>query len=75
MEANGTLDIPQIATALRAKHGAKAPGYQRIWRAATEGRFPTRKVGNRWRVREEDMPLVEAAFGLAGDVPPAAIAA
>ena len=60
----GDIQFTTLAKRLREEHGAKAPSYQALWRAAAEGRIPAHKVTNRWYVHEEDMPLVEAEFGL-----------
>ena len=40
--------------------------YQRLWRAATEGRIPTTRRGTHWLVDRADLPAVAEAFASKG---------
>ena len=56
---------PELIAGGYVAQAAQAPGYDRIYRAAINGLFPTTRVGRRLSVCRSDLPKVAAAFGLA----------
>ena len=40
--------------------------YQRLWRAATEGRIPTTRRGTHWLVDRADLTVIAEAFAPKG---------
>jgi hypothetical protein len=65
MSASTDLDLITAIVRLRERYG-RAPSYATMWTAVASNRVPAWRQGRGWRIREADLPLVAAHFGLAG---------
>ena len=65
MPASPDLDLITAIVLLLERYG-QAPSYARMWAAAASSRVPARRQGRGWRIREADLPVVAAYFGLVG---------
>jgi hypothetical protein len=63
MSASPDLDIITTIGRLRERYG-QAPSYAEVWAAVASSRVPARRQGRGWRIREADLPVVAAHFGL-----------
>ncbi len=63
--------LPQAVQELRQRYGA-AVTYARTWKLVVEGRVPSRRIGERIRLRRADYVLIARALGV--EIP-AAVAA
>jgi hypothetical protein len=63
MSASPDLDIITAIVLLLERYG-QAPSYARMWAALASSRVPARRQGRGWRIREADLPIVAAHFGL-----------
>ena len=51
-----TMPIIEAPRALR-EYGL-ATTYQRLWRAVVAGEVPAERVGKKWHVRTDDLPII-----------------
>jgi excisionase family DNA binding protein len=54
-----SLSLVQLVRLLNAEHGFDRP-YMFVWKSIAAGRIPAHQVGNRWRVRPDDVPQIVA---------------
>ncbi len=58
------LTLADVCHHLRRNYGDRAPSYNTIWKAVTEGRIPAERRGRSWRVADTDLERVRVAMDL-----------
>ena len=59
------IALPRIPRELAVNYPDSHATYRACYHAAVEGRFPTDIVNGRYYIKEDDLPRVAAALGLA----------
>ena len=59
------IPLPELGHALMTRYGAPSPGYQYVHRMISKGLLTPERLGGRLFFKDEDLPKVAAALGIA----------